>query len=107
MGSEGAPASEVEVLPEQQKKLSPPRRFRVLLHDDDFTSMDFVVRILESIFGHDRANATRIMLDVHTKGIGLAGTFPYEVAEAKAAKVMELAHAEEFPFLATTEPEEE
>jgi len=102
-----SPASDVEVLPDQKQKLAPPRRFRVLLHDDDFTTMDFVVRILESVFGHDHGNATRIMLDVHTKGIGLAGIYPYEVAEAKAAKVMELARAEEFPFLATTEPEEE
>jgi ATP-dependent Clp protease adaptor protein ClpS len=103
----GASASDVEVLPRQEKKLSPPRRFRVLLHDDDFTTMDFVVRILESIFGHDPANATRIMLDVHTKGIGLAGVFAFEVAEAKVNKVLELAQAEGFPFLATSEPEEE
>jgi ATP-dependent Clp protease adaptor protein ClpS len=101
------PQEAVTVLPEQQTSLKPPRRFRVLLHDDDFTTMDFVERILQSVFGRDPPEAHRIMLDVHTKGIGLAGVFPYEVAEAKAAKVMELAHVEEFPFLATTEPDGE
>jgi ATP-dependent Clp protease adaptor protein ClpS len=68
--------------------------------------MDFVVEVLESIFRHPRAEATRIMLDVHTKGIGLAGVFPHEIAETKAAKVMEAARAQEFPFLATVEPED-
>ncbi len=107
--------SDLEVLPSQKDSteslaksaVEPPHRFRVLLHDDDFTSMDFVEGILESVFGHDPEAATRIMLDVHEKGIGLAGIFPHEVAEAKAAKVMELAQAEGFPFLATIEPDEE
>jgi ATP-dependent Clp protease adaptor protein ClpS len=97
----------VAVLPEQQTALKPPRRFRVLLHDDDFTTMEFVERVLQAIFAHDPATAHRLMLDVHTKGIALAGVFPHEVAEAKAAKVMDLARAEEFPLLATTEPEED
>jgi ATP-dependent Clp protease adaptor protein ClpS len=101
------PEGSVTVLPRQENRLKPPRHFRVLLHDDDFTTMDFVERVLQSVFGHDLSSAHRIMLDVHTKGIGLAGVFPYEVAEAKAAKVMELSRAEEFPFLATTEPQEE
>jgi len=94
--------NDLEVLPQQKRSLAPPRHFRVLLHDDDFTTMDFVVVILESVFGHEPAAATRIMLDVHTKGVGLAGIFPYKVS-----KVTELAQAEGFPFLATTEPEEE
>jgi len=98
---------DLEVLPEQKTSREPPRRFRVLLHDDDFTTMDFVVKILETVFGHGPANATRIMLDVHTKGIGLAGVFAFEVAEAKVTKVIALAQGEGFPFLATSEPEEE
>ncbi len=99
--------NDLEVLTERKSALEPPRRFRVLLHDDDFTTMDFVVRILESVFAHDPSAATRIMLDVHTKGVGLAGIFPFEVAEAKVTKVTELAQAEGFPFLATSEPEGE
>ncbi len=101
--------SDLEVLPRQ--KTSPgaaAARFRVLLlHDDDFTTMEFVEEILESVFGHDPDAATHIMLDVHTKGVGLAGVFPFEVAEAKVGKVTELAQAEGFPFLATTEPDED
>jgi ATP-dependent Clp protease adaptor protein ClpS len=77
----------------------------VLLHDDDFTTMEFVVGILETIFGHAHEVASRIMLDVHEKGIGLAGVYPHEVAEAKAAEVIRRARAAEFPFLATIEPE--
>jgi len=69
--------------------------------------MEFVEKTLQSVFGHEPAEAHRIMLDVHTKGIGLAGVFPYELAEAKVAKVTALARAEEFPLLATTEPEGE
>jgi ATP-dependent Clp protease adaptor protein ClpS len=99
--------NDLEVVEAQKTSREPPRRFRVLLHDDDFTTMDFVVKILESIFGHDSDAALRIMLDVHTKGIGLAGIFSCEVAEAKVVKVIDLAQAEGFPFLATSEPEEE
>ena len=105
MGTTGKtrPGSETELL--EERRLQRPRLFRVLLHDDDFTTMDFVVEVLESIFRHPRAEATRIMLDVHTKGIGLAGVYPHEIAET-AAKVMEAARAQEFPFLATVEPDE-
>jgi ATP-dependent Clp protease adaptor protein ClpS len=100
----GGPGAESEVL--EQPRLQRPRLFRVLLHDDDFTTMEFVVEVLKTIFRYPTAEATRIMLDVHTKGIGLAGTFPYEIAETKAARVMEAARAQEFPFLCTLEPEE-
>jgi ATP-dependent Clp protease adaptor protein ClpS len=96
--------AEPEVLPKQ--RLKRPRLFRVLLHDDDFTTMEFVVQILEDIFRHAHPDATRIMLDVHTKGIGLAGVYPHEIAETKAARVTEAARAQEFPFLCTIEPEE-
>jgi ATP-dependent Clp protease adaptor protein ClpS len=89
-----------------ERRLGKPRLFRVLMHDDDFTTMDFVVEVLQSIFRHPRAEATRIMLDVHTKGIGLAGVYPHEIAETKAAKAMEAARAQEFPFLCTVEPDE-
>jgi ATP-dependent Clp protease adaptor protein ClpS len=88
-------------------KLRAPPPYRVLLHDDDFTTMDFVVEILEGLFGHGREAATGIMLDVHQKGIGLAGVYPHEIAEEKAAEVIRRARAAEFPFLATIEPDEE
>ena len=103
-GGKEQTGTQAEVL--ERRRLQRPRLFRVLLHDDDFTTMDFVVEVLETLFHHPRAEATRIMLDVHHKGIGLAGVFAHEVAETKAAKVMEAARAQEFPFLCTVEPDE-
>jgi ATP-dependent Clp protease adaptor protein ClpS len=97
-------ATEAEV--RTRRKVQRPRLFRVLIHDDDFTTMDFVVEVLETIFRHPRAEARRIMLDVHLRGIGLAGIFPHEIAETKAAKVMEAARSQEFPLLCTVEPED-
>jgi ATP-dependent Clp protease adaptor protein ClpS len=107
MGTGGKRHTEAEAEVLEQRRLQRPPLFRVLLHDDDFTTMDFVVEVLEVIFRHPRAEATRIMLDVHNKGVGLAGVYPHEIAETRAAKVMEAARAQEFPFLCTVEPEEQ
>ena len=82
-----------------------PKRFKVLLHNDDYTTMEFVVWILETIFRHDLASATRIMLHVHRNGIGVAGVYPREVAETRATQVEKLAREHEFPLRCTTEPE--
>lgn len=87
------------------KKLEPPPVYKVLLHNDDYTTMEFVVSVLESVFGHPAPVATRIMLSIHHRGVGVAGVFPFEVAESKAHEVMSLARAAEFPLLATVEPE--
>lgn len=106
MGASRDKTGEVDLLPEQRTTLDPPKKYRVLLHDDDFTTMDFVVEILMSVFGHGRDVAVQLMLDVHQKGIALAGIYPFEVAEAKAAKVIERARAQSFPFLATLEEED-
>lgn len=88
-------------------ELRPPRLYRVYLLNDDYTTMDFVVYVLESLFGHSRAMATRIMLQVHTQGAGLAGTFPRSIAETKANEVVALAQRHEMPLQARTEPEDE
>ena len=87
------------------KKLAEPPRFKVLLHNDDYTTMEFVVEVLRAIFHHDLESATRIMLHVHQRGVGVAGTYPMEIAESKAEKVKSLAQAAEFPLLCTVEPE--
>jgi ATP-dependent Clp protease adaptor protein ClpS len=87
------------------KKVEKPPLYKVLLHNDDYTTMEFVVSILESVFHHGRAHAERIMLHVHTRGVGVAGTYPRDVAETKAEKAMSLARAAEFPLLCTVEPE--
>src|ERR1051325_10304943 len=93
------------VLTESQEKLAKPPLYRVLLHNDNFTPMDFVVQILVQIFNRGEADAVRIMLAVHHEGIGLAGVYTYEVAEMKVATVTRLAQENEYPLLCTLEPE--
>ncbi len=88
-----------------EKKLKPPPMYKVLLHNDDYTTMEFVVSVLESVFGHPTPVATRIMLSVHHRGVGVAGVYPHEIAEFKAQKAISMARAAEFPLLATVEPE--
>jgi ATP-dependent Clp protease adaptor protein ClpS len=87
------------------KKTAKPPFFKVLLHNDDYTTMEFVVEVLRTIFHHDVESATRIMLHVHRRGVGIAGTYPMDIAETKAEKVMSLARAAEYPLLCTVEPE--
>jgi len=88
---------------ESKTKLERPPLYKVLLHNDDFTTMEFVVFVLQTVFNHGEDAAIRLMLDVHRKGIGLAGVFTYEVAEMKVEKVTSLAQANEFPLLCTME----
>lgn len=85
--------------------LKRPRMFRVLLHNDDFTPRDFVVLILQHVFGLGEAEATRIMLYVHTKGVGVVGIYPYAVAETKVAEVLTAAEKANFPLHCSLEPE--
>ena len=91
---------------ETKEKLERPPLYKVLLHNDDFPTMEFVVFVLETIFGHNEDNAIRIMLNVHKLGLGLAGVYTYEVAEMKVEKVTSLAQANEFPLLCTMEEDE-
>ena len=94
------------VATESETKLKKPSLYKVLIHNDDFTTMEFVVYVLESIFGHAPGAAVQIMLQVHLNGIGVAGIYTYEVAETKVAKVAELARAHEYPLLCTIEEAE-
>lgn len=95
----------VGVLPERKIKLEKPKLFKVILHNDDFTTMDFVVFVLQYVFGRDDAEAVTIMLKVHNDGVGIAGVYPYEVAAMKSNKAMNLAKAREYPLLCTLEEE--
>ena len=81
------------------------RSCKVLLLNDDYTTMEFVVEILENVFHKQPAEAYRIMMAVHTQGKGLCGVYPHEVAETKVATVIELARENGFPLLAAMEPE--
>ena len=80
-----------------------PDLYRVLLHNDDYTSMEFVVEILQSVFHQSQENANKIMLEVHTNGVGVCGVFPYEVAETKLHLVEKAAKNSEYPLKCSLE----
>jgi ATP-dependent Clp protease adaptor protein ClpS len=94
-----------EVLERTRQETKKPELFKVLLLNDDYTTMDFVVDVLETIFHKPPAEAYRIMMAVHTQGKGLCGVYPFEVAETKVASVIERARENGFPLLAAMEPE--
>ena len=94
-----------DVLTESETKLEKPKLFKVLLHNDDFTTMEFVVFVLIQVFMRSEPEAFSIMLKVHNEGVGLAGVYPYEVATMKSEKAMNLARAHEYPLLCTVETE--
>ena len=87
------------------QKLQRPRLWRVLLHNDDYTTQDFVVWILETIFHKPRGEAFAIMMSVHQSGMGLAGVYTHDIAETKVKNTKQLAEEHEFPLLVTMEPE--
>ena len=90
-------------LEEAKPKLKKPPLFRVILINDDYTPMEFVVEVLELIFAMDRPKATRVMLEVHTKGKGVCGVYIYEIAETKVAQVTSYAQQHQHPLLCTLE----
>ncbi|HEX6280299.1 MAG TPA: ATP-dependent Clp protease adaptor ClpS [Pyrinomonadaceae bacterium] len=94
-----------DVLTETKTKLEKPKLFKVLLHNDDFTTMEFVVWVLQYVFMRDQAEALTIMLKVHNEGVGIAGVYPYDIAYMKSQKAMNLAKAREYPLLSTVEEE--
>lgn len=96
---------EGEVLTESETRLEKPKMYKVLLHNDDFTTMEFVVFVLEHVFAKSLAEAFVIMFKVHNEGVGIAGIYPYEIANMKAQKAINLARAREYPFLCTVEEE--
>jgi ATP-dependent Clp protease adaptor protein ClpS len=89
---------------DERKKTRRPRLYKVLLHNDDFTTMEFVVDVLLRYFHKSTAEATHIMLEVHHQGIGVAGVFTYEVAETKVAQVTAEARQEGMPLRCTVDP---
>jgi len=92
-----------EVLDQVERQVKEPELYQVVLLNDDYTTMDFVVQVLEEIFHKQPAEAYRIMMQVHTQGRGVCGHYPYEVAETKVATVQEQARAAGFPLQATME----
>src|SRR5689334_4064126 len=104
MSEEEQGQSNAGLLTEEAKpRLKRPPLYQVVLLNDDFTPMEFVVDVLERIFNKDRNTATRIMLEVHTKGKGVCGVFTFEVAETKVAQVTTYARQHQHPLLCTME----
>lgn len=91
------------VATDKKTKVEEPPLYKVLLHNDDYTSMEFVVLLLEKVFNKSTAEATRIMLNVHQQGIGVAGIYNLEIAETKVAVVLDLARRNEFPLRCSME----
>ena len=85
------------------QEIREPKMYRVILHNDDYSTMDFVIEVLISIFHKPAADATRIMLDVHTKGKGICGVYSYDIAATRVARVHQLAKKREFPLKCSLE----
>ncbi|MDH5722891.1 MAG: ATP-dependent Clp protease adapter ClpS [Alphaproteobacteria bacterium] len=102
---EDSPKEDQGLLVKAKPKTKKPSMYKVLLLNDDYTPMEFVVHVLETIFGKSRQEATDIMLHVHRRGVGVCGIFTFEVAETKVAQVMDYARANEQPLQCTMERE--
>ncbi len=92
-----------ETLAKKREEVQEPPLFKVLLHNDDYTTMDFVIMVLETVFGRDTTEATRIMLNVHHQGHGVAGVYTREIGETKVAVVHRMARKNQFPLKCSLE----
>jgi ATP-dependent Clp protease adaptor protein ClpS len=99
------PPNEEDLQVVERAKAKRPRRYQVVLHNDDYTTMEFVVEVLMRFFRKDITQARHIMLHVHHKGYGIVDTFPRDVAETKAEQVMDFAREHGHPLRCTAEPE--
>lgn len=95
----------VGLMDKQKQKMEPPRKFKVIFHNDDHTPMDLVVELLEDIFFKSNVEATAIMLNVHNRGKGVAGVYSREIAETKSFQANETARGQGYPLLTDIEPE--
>ncbi len=104
--AEDRPKTDRSVLEKTREQTKLPDLFSVILLNDDYTTMDFVVQVLESIFNKQPAEAFRIMMQVHTQGQGLCGIYPFEIAETRVATVHEVARGSGYPLRAIIEKAE-
>jgi ATP-dependent Clp protease adaptor protein ClpS len=101
----GGPAHQDDTVVDARPKTAAPKRYKVIFHNDDFTTMEFVVDVLRRFFHKNDSEAVHVMLTVHKKGKALAGVYTRDVAETKVAEVMKHAREHGMPLLLTTEPE--
>src|SRR5687768_14948117 len=106
MANQREPDTEVVTETRSERKLQKPRLYKVLLHNDNYTTREFVVAVLMDVFHRSEQESVQIMLHVHHNGIGVAGVYTYEVAETKIRLTEELARQNEFPLRLSMEPEE-
>lgn len=99
------PRKEEDLAVKERPKTKQPRKYLVLLHNDDYTTMEFVVWVLVDLFNKSQTEAMHLMLQVHSKGAGVAGVFTRDVAESKATEVAEAAREHGHPLMCTVEPE--
>lgn len=93
------------VVEEDRPELKPPKRYKVVINNDDYTPMEFVVQVLMMFFAMDHAKSTRVMMTVHTKGKGTCGMYSHEIAETKVDQVNEFSRLNQHPLLCTMEEE--
>ena len=103
---EGGVVLDLEREAATERKLKRPRLYKVLLHNDDYTTMEFVVAVLREVFRKPEVEAIAIMLSVHKTGVGVAGVYTHEIAETKVSTTERLARESEFPLKLSIEPEE-
>lgn len=101
--SKQVPSGEARTAEKISSKTAAPPLYKVLMHNDDYTTMEFVVQVLEGIFRKPPPEATRIMLNIHVKGVGMCGIFPFEIAETKIEQVHALARKEGHPLKCSLE----
>lgn len=102
MGRE-VPGNGIRVEEESRTRTVAPPLYRVLMHNDDYTTMEFVVEVLQTVFRKSATEANQIMLHIHHKGVGECGVFPYEIAETKVARVHSLARKTGYPLRCSLE----
>ncbi|MFZ9396079.1 MAG: ATP-dependent Clp protease adapter ClpS [Erythrobacter sp.] len=102
-GGDPGNANEVDIATKTKTRPKKPSQYKVLMLNDDYTPMEFVVMVLKRFFSMDLEQATRVMLHVHQKGVGVCGIFPYEVAETKVNQVMDFARQNQHPLQCTLE----
>lgn len=98
------PREQYSVKEKGEVRTREPRRYRVVFHNDDFTSMDFVIMVLKEVFYKSDSDAYSIMMDVHKRGRGIVGIYPYDLAATKRERAVEMAREDGFPLKITIEP---
>jgi ATP-dependent Clp protease adaptor protein ClpS len=98
-----SPGGAEKVAEQQRSRTALPPMYKVLMHNDDYTTMEFVVEALETVFRKPPPEATRIMLNIHYQGVGICGVYPYEIAETKMEKVHDMAKTAGFPLRCSLE----